>query len=58
MTTIPWHLAVLCVSCNTVSNANSEACPVCSERGLLNLSKVVDRKPPTAAQKSRNEAAA
>jgi len=58
MTIIPWHRAVLCVNCNTVSDAYTEACPVCSERGLLNLSKVLDRKPPSAAQKSREENAA
>lgn len=40
--TIPMNLAVLCLDCNSISDANRE-CPACSSRALMNLSTVLDR---------------
>lgn len=40
--TIPLDHAVLCLDCNSVSNANRE-CPACSSRALMNLSVVLNR---------------
>lgn len=40
--TIPLDHAVLCLDCNSVSDANRE-CPACSSRALMNLSVVLNR---------------
>lgn len=40
--TIPLDLAVLCLDCNSVSDANRE-CPACSSRALMSLSVVLNR---------------
>lgn len=40
--TIPLDRAVLCLDCDSVSNANRE-CPACSSRALMNLSVVLNR---------------
>jgi hypothetical protein len=39
---IPLDLAVLCLDCNCVSDANRE-CPACTSRALMNLSVVLNR---------------
>jgi hypothetical protein len=41
-TMIPLNHAVLCLDCNSISEANRE-CPACSSRALLNLSAILDR---------------
>jgi hypothetical protein len=41
-TMIPLNHAVLCLDCNSISDANRE-CPACSSRALLNLSAILDR---------------
>jgi hypothetical protein len=41
-TMIPLNHAVLCLDCNSVSDAIRE-CPACSSRALMNLSTVLDR---------------
>ena len=40
--TIPMNLAVLCLDCNSISDANRQ-CPACSSHALMNLSTVLDR---------------
>jgi hypothetical protein len=40
--TIPLDHAVLCLDCNSVSDANRE-CPACSSHALMNLSVVLNR---------------
>jgi hypothetical protein len=40
--TIPLSHAVLCLDCNSISDANRE-CPACSSRALMNLSVILDR---------------
>jgi hypothetical protein len=40
--TIPLDHAVLCLDCNSVSDANRE-CPACCSRALMNLSVVLNR---------------
>jgi hypothetical protein len=40
--TIPLDHAVLCLDCESVSDANRE-CPACSSRALMNLSVVLNR---------------
>lgn len=40
--TIPLDHAVLCLDCDSVSDANRE-CPACSSRALMNLSVVLNR---------------
>ena len=40
--TIPLDHAVLCLDCNSISDANRE-CPACSSRALMNLSVVLNR---------------
>jgi hypothetical protein len=40
--TIPLNHAVLCLDCNSISDANRE-CPACSSRALLNLSVILNR---------------
>ncbi|WP_109485887.1 hypothetical protein [Occallatibacter savannae] len=54
--TIPMSLAVLCLDCNSISDANRE-CPACSSRALMNLSAVLDR-PAEHAQPRRLAVAA
>jgi len=41
-TIIPLDHAVLCLDCNSVSDANRE-CPACSSRALMNLSVILNR---------------
>ena len=41
-TIVPLNHAVLCLDCNSISDANHE-CPACSSRALMNLSTVLDR---------------
>jgi hypothetical protein len=41
-TMIPLNHAVLCLDCNSISDANRE-CPACSSRALLNLSAILYR---------------
>jgi hypothetical protein len=41
-TMIPLNHAVLCLDCNSISDANRE-CPACSSRALLNPSAILDR---------------
>ena len=53
--TIPMNLAVLCLDCNSISDANQE-CPACSSRALMNLSTVLDR--PTQIKSPRKLAVA
>jgi hypothetical protein len=40
--TIPLNRTVLCLDCNSISDANRE-CPACSSRALLNLSVILNR---------------
>jgi len=40
--TIPLDLAVLCLDCNSVSDANRR-CPACCSGALMNLSVVLNR---------------
>ena len=40
--TIPLNHAVLCLDCNSISDANRE-CPACSSRALMNLSTILNR---------------
>lgn len=40
--TIPLDHAVLCLDCNSVSDANRQ-CPACSSRALMSLSVVLNR---------------
>jgi len=40
--TIALNHAVLCLDCNSISDANHE-CPACTSRALLNLSAILDR---------------
>ena len=49
--TIPLDHAVLCLDCNSVSDANRE-CPACGSRALMNLSVVLNR-PAEVAQYER-----
>jgi len=53
---IPLNHAVLCLDCNSVSDANRE-CPACSSQALMNLSVVLNR-PPAPHAKLREFAAA
>jgi len=53
--TIPMNLAVLCLDCNSISDANRE-CPACCSHALLNLSTVLDR--PTGVSSPRKLAVA
>jgi hypothetical protein len=55
-TTISLNHAVLCLDCNSISNANRE-CPACTSHALLNLSAVLNR-PATAATTFHQFAAA
>ena len=41
-TTISLNHAVLCLDCNSISDANRE-CPACSSRALMNLSAILNR---------------
>lgn len=40
--TIPLDHAVLCLDCNSVSDANRE-CPACCSKALMNLSVILNR---------------
>jgi hypothetical protein len=40
--TIPLNHAVLCLDCNSISDANRE-CPACSSRALMNLGVILNR---------------
>ena len=41
--TIPLNHAVLCLDCNSISDANRE-CPACSSRALMNLGVILNRR--------------
>jgi hypothetical protein len=41
--TIPLNHAVLCLDCNSISDANRE-CPACTSHALMNLSAVLNRR--------------
>lgn len=42
---VPLELAVLCCSCNFVSNSPGDTCVRCSARGgLMNLSTILDKQ--------------
>ncbi len=44
--TIPLRDAVLCISCNVVSNSRGETCAYCGWTGsLLNLSRILNPTP-------------
>lgn len=45
---IPLRDAVLCVNCNTASNANGPFCPACGSPSLFNLSVLLDREEPVS----------
>ena len=51
-TIVPLNHAVLCLDCNSISDANHE-CPACSSRALMNLSTVLDRPSASVLTSSR-----
>ena len=51
-TIVPLNHAVLCLDCNSISDANHE-CPACSSRALMNLSTVLDRPSASVLTTSR-----
>ena len=43
---IPLVRAVMCATCDAVSNATGEVCPSCGSKGLLSLARVLQQTKP------------
>lgn len=42
---LPLRSSVLCIECNTLSNATGDSCPACGSSPLVCLGRLLNRKP-------------